>query len=207
GPVTIERPAVFPGCLDDARHTIGESHSGDVVTALTLARQGPLPQTIKWTAGALLAMGGHQRRARTVHQQGTQVDVATLGDMAEPRLASGGVLARHQAQPSRELAAIPEVMSVTHRRYHCRGGDGTNSRASMRTTCQFVVSNIHADLAFVLERLAAQSLGMLEQIPHAARNLRRQSINQLRHLATKLLNTIRQDVAELGDQSANAIEG
>src|SRR5262249_43105993 len=38
-------------------------------------------------------------------------------------------------------------------------------------------------------------------------NLRRQSSNHLRHLATKLLNTIRQDVAELSDQSANAIEG
>jgi len=80
---SYHRTAVFPGRPDGARHTIDESHGGDVVTALTLARQGPLPQTVKWTGGALLAMGGHQRRARTVHQQGAQVDVATLGDAAE----------------------------------------------------------------------------------------------------------------------------
>jgi hypothetical protein len=77
----------------------------------------------------------------------------------------------------------------------------------VRTACQFVVSNTDADLAFILENLAAQSLGVLEQIVHAARNLRRQSINQLRHLAAKLLNASGQDVAELGDQASNAIEG
>jgi hypothetical protein len=69
----------------------------------------------------------------------------------------------------------------------------------MRTTCQFVVSNTHADLAFVLKSLTAQSLSMLEQIPHATRDPCRQSLEQVRHLAAKLLNAIGQDVAELGD--------
>ena len=47
---------------------------------------------------------------------------------------------------------------------------------------------------------------MLEQVVHAARNLRRQSVDQVRHLAAKLLNASGQDVAELGDQASNAIE-
>jgi len=58
----------------------------------------------------------------------------------------------------------------------------------MRTACEFIVSNTQANLAVVLKSLAAQSLGVLEQIAHAARHLRRQSINQLRHLVAKLLN-------------------
>src|SRR5215472_14667887 len=98
-------------------------------------------------------------------------------------------------------------MAITHRRHQCRGGDGADAWAGVRTAYQFVVSNTEADRAFILEHLAAQSLGVLEQIVHAARNLRRQSINQLRHLAAKLLDTHRQYIAELGDQAPNAIEG
>ena len=127
GPVTVEWPVVFPGRPDDPRHAIGKSHGGDVVTALPLARQGALAQTVKWTAGALLAMGGHQRRARTVHQEGAQVDVATLGDAAESAMLSTGVLPRGQSQPGSEASCTRKALDVTDARSERRAGEQSYS--------------------------------------------------------------------------------
>ena len=128
GPVTVEWPAVFPGRPDDTRHAIGESHGGDVVTALTLARQGALAQTVKWTAGALLAMGGHQRRAGTVHQQGAQVDVAPLGDAAESATLSTGVLSRGQSQPGSEASSVRKALDITDGGAERRAGEQSHTR-------------------------------------------------------------------------------
>src|SRR5437899_12830821 len=76
----------------------------------------------------------------------------------------------------------------------------------MGTECQLVVLKAAAGLALVLERLAAQSLGMLEEIANAARSARRQSFEQIPYFAAQPLGSKGHDIAELGDQAADAVE-
>jgi hypothetical protein len=55
-----------------------------------------------------------QHGASTHDEQSSQIRVAALGDVPEPRLAAARVLARDEAEPGGELAAVLEVMAIAN---------------------------------------------------------------------------------------------
>ena len=66
-------------------------------------------------------------RACPMNQQGTQIDVASLGNPPMARLATRGVLPRNQSQPGRKLAPILEQPSITNGRHQGRGRQGAHA--------------------------------------------------------------------------------
>jgi hypothetical protein len=61
-----------------------------------------------------------ESRARPMEQQHPQVTVAALADVQQPRFSTCRRLARHQSQPSCQVTAAAERLSIAHRRH--KGG-------------------------------------------------------------------------------------
>ena len=79
----------------------------------------------------------------------SQVSLAHLRYPAQPRLAAGGVLPRHEAEPSREVAAAPEAL---HRR--CEGlqrHSGDRSHSGDRHQPRYLFVPLCARLEFAVE--------------------------------------------------------
>src|SRR6185437_10158078 len=74
----------------------------------------PLTQT----AGVVLHPKKH--RSSSVDEHPSQIGIAALADAEQPGFAARGILARHQAEPCREVASIAESRSVADGSYHCR---------------------------------------------------------------------------------------
>jgi site-specific recombinase XerD len=62
--------------------------------------------------GQHLAQASLVRIYATVHEELTQVDIPAFADSEQTRLASRGVLARHESQPRRKLPAVLEVRRI-----------------------------------------------------------------------------------------------
>lgn len=71
-------------------------------------------------ARILLAPSTTQNGASAMDQQRTYVAVAAFADAEQPGSAAARSLLRHEAQPSRELAAILEAGPVTDSGDQCR---------------------------------------------------------------------------------------
>ena len=63
----------------------------------------------------------------SVNEQSSQVGIAALAHPQQRLLAAAGVLSGHQAQPSRQLPAVVEVLRVAHRCRQRAGGDGADT--------------------------------------------------------------------------------
>ena len=93
----------------DARVLVGDSDQGSVVAASLLQLKGPARQMILMSVRAL------QHRACALHEKVAQVSITALADVSKAGLAPGGVLARYQADPRRELPAVLELACITDR--------------------------------------------------------------------------------------------
>jgi homoserine dehydrogenase len=86
---------------------------------------GPIsfsPEARRAVAQGAFAPARHaQRRSRAQHQQLSEIAVALFGDGAELRLAAGGVLPRHDPEPSGEVARRLEHLRI--------GGAGDDRRS------------------------------------------------------------------------------
>jgi len=51
-----------------------------------------------------------------LHEQRTQVFVATLGDLAQDRAIPGRLLLRHEAEPGTEVASLLKTGAIANRR-------------------------------------------------------------------------------------------
>src|ERR1700732_1394806 len=60
---------------------------------------------IEWVSRALGTMRTEQRGSSTVYDEGSQVDIALLGDFSEPALLCTRALVGRKAQPGREVTA------------------------------------------------------------------------------------------------------
>ena len=88
---------------------IGHSHYDDVLVS-------PSVEPIKpGTDGCSISLDAQPGCPGTMDQDLAQVDVAALADTQKVRLASGGVLTRHDAKPGGELPALMESGSVADR--------------------------------------------------------------------------------------------
>src|ERR1700758_3937979 len=95
----------FLPCLLDRRSLLREQSPGDprilggdgdtrtVITPPSLKRKCPARERISFSGRTL------QYRASSQDEQGSQITVTSLGDVTEPALASGGILAGHQSKP------------------------------------------------------------------------------------------------------------
>src|ERR1700694_4259648 len=70
--------------------------------------------------GYWILQGAPQHGNRLDDKNAPQVAVALLGDRPELLLAPGRILARHQPDPGREIAARPEERRGRHRRHRPR---------------------------------------------------------------------------------------
>ena len=103
---------MLPGRPDNSREAIGQSHGGFVVTTLALAIERPTAQMIECVSGALGTMRTEQRGSSTVYDEGSQVDIALLGDFSEPALLRTRALVGRKAQPGREVTARRKSLDI-----------------------------------------------------------------------------------------------
>jgi hypothetical protein len=103
-----------------------------------------------------------QHGASTHDEQSSQIRVAALGDVPEPRLAAARVLARDESEPGGELAAVLEVMAIANGGNQGRCSDGSDAKARLHTAGERIGAHVYFDLLFVLERLGLQSYGVLQ---------------------------------------------
>jgi len=95
----------------------GQGDGGDVLAAALAQLLDPAALRIV----SLWRMA--HRRARAMHQQRSEVDIAALADAKQPVLAPGGILLGHQAQPGGALAGVFELGGVRHGCHECRRGE------------------------------------------------------------------------------------
>src|ERR1700687_4236681 len=96
---------------DDARVLVRERHRSDVGVS-------PRGQPRKPALGLIgMPFEMPQDGSCPMDQQRTQVHIAALADAEQLRLASGGVLARNQTDPRRELATILECSGIANACY------------------------------------------------------------------------------------------
>ncbi|MNL46666.1 hypothetical protein D3C87_1694020 [compost metagenome] len=63
-----------------------------------------------------------------MNEQSPQVSVAAPADAVQSRFASRRVPAWHQAEPGRQMPAVPELLGVADGGDHGRGGNRTDTR-------------------------------------------------------------------------------
>jgi hypothetical protein len=84
------------------------------------------------------------------------VSLSTLTDPQEGRLAPAGRLARHQAQPSRQLAPILERGGIPNSSHECRRGQWPNALYLSQPLAGFVVLKHPLDLVLSLLKPVVQ---------------------------------------------------
>src|SRR5690606_7815066 len=99
-------------------------------------------------------------RSGTVDQHGSQVRVAAFAHTQQRGLAAAGVLARHNAEPSCELAAVVEVPGIANAGYQCRRGQWADARNLLQATTGIAGSVPGLDLRLDLFNLPLQLLEM-----------------------------------------------
>lgn len=102
----------------EPRVLVGHCNGRDVVMSATDQLAPPRPGPVGSCLGEL-----HQRSA-TVNQQGSQVNVASLADAQQLRLAVAGVLMRYQPHPCGELPRVLEVARVAGAGHQSARGEG-----------------------------------------------------------------------------------
>ena len=81
---------------DHPRVLSGHRDASAVIAAASSHRERPARERI------VLSRCPLQNASRTHHEERAQVRIATARDVSEPLFATGGVLARHESEPSRE---------------------------------------------------------------------------------------------------------
>lgn len=97
-------------------------------------------------------------------EQRSKIRVAALADSQELRLASTGVLAGNQSQPSRELPAIREVSRVVDRGHDGTGGDRADARYCLQFSAELTLAMPREDLLLELLNSLVQANEILEQV-------------------------------------------
>ena len=134
-------------------------------------RMGALEQSPEPGAErGLAAAEPRERRPGAMDQERAQVDVAALRDAAEPGLAAGGHLPRHQPEPGREIARAREVLRLADRRGQ-RGGVERADARDRRQPPRRRRGARHLDELAVERRDAGVELGPLAahlvgELPH-----------------------------------------
>ena len=123
------------------RVLVGHRDSGDVVMPTRDEFAKPCASTIS-TCPRQLNQG-----SAPVNQQGPQVDIASLADDQELRLAAAGVLVRHQTDPRRELPRVLEVARVPGAGHQRAGGEGADSGDGFQPLADFAAAMPLLDLA------------------------------------------------------------
>lgn len=85
---------------------VGESHHGFLPAATFPQLLCPLRY------GVIVMLAGQHRRLGALYQQAAQVVAAALGDTAQTRLSTTGVLSWCQSQPGTKLSAVLELLEV-----------------------------------------------------------------------------------------------
>ena len=89
-------------------------------------------------------MPDDSHRARD--QQTPGIALAHLGYLAQPRLAAGAVLTRHQAEPGGEVAAAPEALHRRRESLQRHRGDRTAPRNRHQSRRFFVPAGANMEL-------------------------------------------------------------
>src|SRR5260370_24881790 len=84
----------------DARVLVGDGNERSVVAAARLQLEDPARHAV------LVSRGTMQHGAGALHQQVSEVGIATLADMPQAGLAAGGVLSPHDPAPGGALPAV-----------------------------------------------------------------------------------------------------
>src|SRR6476620_5404156 len=95
-------------------------------------------------------------------EQPAQVTVALLGDRTQPLLAAAGVLPRHQADPSGELAARFEHLGISHRGGNRGRTDDTDARDCLQPLAHFVYTMLSLKVTLNISDLATQGVELTE---------------------------------------------
>ena len=139
-------------CPSKARVLVRHRHGSDVVmsTASQLAQPG---------AGSVSPCLGqlHQCTA-AVDQQRAKVDVAALADAQKLRLATAGVLTRHQPDPRCELPRVLEVARVAGAGHERAGGEGSDSWNRLQPTADLAAAMPQLDLTLEFTHCRSSSL-------------------------------------------------
>ena len=88
-----------------------------------------------------------------------------LGYLAQPRLAAGAVLARHQAEPSGEVAAAPEALHRRCESLQRHRGDRTDPRNRHQSRRVFVPAGANMKLLLQTIDLSIELHDPIEQEP------------------------------------------
>ena len=118
-----------------------------------------------------------------------QVVVAALADPIESCLAAGRILARHDAQLSRELSALVEGCPVADRGYDCRCDQRSDAGDLSQSYSGGVARSDPLDFIVHPSNLKLQILPLVpqhgQQVAHARREILLGVLKDLRHaLAT-----------------------
>jgi hypothetical protein len=91
-----------------------------------------------------------------LHEQRSQIRIATSGDTAQAWLAAGGVLARGQSEPRGELTPATELLRVDHRGGERAGGERTDAAQADQALRARVVLRVACDVAIALGEVALE---------------------------------------------------
>ena len=94
-----------------------------------------------------------------------------FGYLAQPRLAAGAVLARHQAEPSGEVAAAPEALHRRCESLQRHRGDRTNPRNRHQSRRFFVPAGANMELLLQTTDLSTEFHDPIKQEPAQFANL------------------------------------
>lgn len=200
--VRIVLPVMRQERPDRARVLVGQRHRRHVLVA---SRQ----QLGKPRIGIRFAFGCSQRRPRAVDEQRAQVGIAALADAQKRRLAAGGVLPGHDAQPGRQLPAVLEVAGIPDRGRHRRGRERAETRNGRQLLAGRVLPMPQLDFGAQLADLAVEFPEVVEQARDEQAEVARQVVlavlDDLGHPPQELADPLREGKAVFGQQPANLV--
>ena len=96
-------------------------------------------------------------------QEAPKIALAHLRYPAEPRLAAGRVLERHEAEPGRKVAPAPEALHRRGEGLDSHRGDRTDPRGRHVPDRLLVLARASAELPFQGADLRVKTVDLLEQ--------------------------------------------
>ena len=142
-------------------------------------------------------------------QQPPEVPLAHLRYLAEPRLAAGRVLSRHEPEPGREVTATPEALHRRRKGLESHRGDRADPRYRHKASRLFVPSRANVKFLLQSDDLLAEACDLLKQKAAQLANLIRQTrvrIIECRCQPANMSRPLRRDDAELSQVTPQCVD-
>ena len=130
--IGVETRAVMLGGPKTPCRLVGERDGGLVVADPCGEGQRPRLRAIEGPGFSVRDLRAAQHRSGAVDQQRAQVDIAALGDAAEPSPGTAGVFARCEAQATGEVASGGKSFELADRGTEGRCGEQAHATGALQ---------------------------------------------------------------------------